>query len=239
VAAEPRKGSIRDVEHVVVDMQENRSFDHYFGTLAGVRGFGDPNAITLSSGKSVFYQPDPSNPDGYLLPWHLDTSNTSSQAIPSTSHAWTVQHSACRVRRRFESLAKAHGVAVRPGTTSAWVAHTVADEVVIVEPSSGQLGRRIHVGRSPWNVAFTPDGATAYVTNANDDTVSVIDASSGRVVKTIAVGHIPTGITAGADAIWVACNTSSTISVIDTGSNQVVETVDLGLSDEPTEIAIL
>ena len=35
-------------------MQENRSFDHYFGTLAGVRGFDDPNAMNLPNGKSVF-----------------------------------------------------------------------------------------------------------------------------------------------------------------------------------------
>ncbi len=93
-AAPPQRGSLRDIKHVVVLMQENRSFDHYFGTLAGVRGFSDPNAITLSTGKSVFYQPTTSNPDGYLLPWHLDTKTTSSQAIPSTSHAWKVQHAA-------------------------------------------------------------------------------------------------------------------------------------------------
>jgi phospholipase C len=84
--------SLNDIEHVVILMQENRSFDHYFGTLAGVRGFADPNALQLSTGRSVFYQPDPSNPDGYLLPFHLDTQTTSSQAIPSTSHAWAVQH---------------------------------------------------------------------------------------------------------------------------------------------------
>jgi phospholipase C len=98
-AAGPRKGSLKDVKHVVVHMQENRSFDHYFGTLAGVRGYGDPNvAIQHNSlptnGKSLFYQYDPLNPDQYLLPWHLDTTSTSAQAIPSTSHAWTVQHSA-------------------------------------------------------------------------------------------------------------------------------------------------
>jgi phospholipase C len=90
----PRKGSLRDVKHVVVQMQENRSFDHYFGTLGGVRGFGDPAAITQANGKSIFFQPDTQNPDGYLLPWHLDTLHTSGQAIPSTSHAWTVQHQA-------------------------------------------------------------------------------------------------------------------------------------------------
>jgi phospholipase C len=90
----PANSSIRDVEHVVLIMQENRSFDHYFGTLSGVRGFNDPDALTLYTGKSVFYQPDPENPDGYLLPFHLDTRTTSAQAIPSTSHAWSVQHNA-------------------------------------------------------------------------------------------------------------------------------------------------
>jgi phospholipase C len=86
------QGSLRDIKHVVLLMQENRSFDHYFGTLAGVRGFGDEKALMLPSGKSVFYQPDPENPAGYLLPFHLDTRTTNAQKIPSTSHAWDVQH---------------------------------------------------------------------------------------------------------------------------------------------------
>jgi phospholipase C len=94
-AGPPRgSGSLRDIKHVVILMQENRSFDHYFGTLPGVRGFADPAAIQLSTGRSVFFQPDTANPDGYLLPFHLDTTTTSAQAIPSTSHAWSVQHSA-------------------------------------------------------------------------------------------------------------------------------------------------
>jgi phospholipase C len=87
-----RGGGLRDIKHVVLLMQENRSFDHYFGTLAGVRGFGDDRALILPSGKSVFYQPDEANPRGYLLPFHLDTRVTSAQKIPSTSHAWAVQH---------------------------------------------------------------------------------------------------------------------------------------------------
>ncbi|MBX7555526.1 phospholipase [Streptomyces sp. tea 10] len=89
-----RPGSLHDIKHVVILMQENRSFDHYFGTMRGVRGFDDPDAAILSTGRPVFYQPDPENPDGYLLPFHLDTRTTSSQAIPSTSHAWSVQHKA-------------------------------------------------------------------------------------------------------------------------------------------------
>ncbi|MGV9428523.1 alkaline phosphatase family protein [Streptomyces sp. NPDC003656] len=95
VAADrPRRGSLRDIEHVVMLMQENRSFDHYFGTLSGVRGFADRHALTLDDGNSVFYQPDTVNPKGYLLPFHLDTHKSRAQAIPSTSHAWSVQHQA-------------------------------------------------------------------------------------------------------------------------------------------------
>ncbi|MBA8927905.1 phospholipase C [Kutzneria viridogrisea] len=95
MAAEPKhRGSLSDIKHIVILMQENRSFDHYFGTMSGVRGFSDPNAMKLPNGRSVFYQPDAKNPDGYLLPFHLDTRKSSAQAIPSTSHAWTVQHNA-------------------------------------------------------------------------------------------------------------------------------------------------
>jgi phospholipase C len=90
----PKNSSLRDIKHVVMLMQENRSFDHYFGAMSGVRGFGDPNALQLASGKSVFYQPDAENPDGYLLPFRLDTRSSSAQKIPSTSHAWAVQHDA-------------------------------------------------------------------------------------------------------------------------------------------------
>lgn len=94
LARAPEPGPLSDIEHVVVLMQENRSFDHYFGTLPGVRGFDDPDMPKLSDGRSILYQPDEKNPAGYLLPFHLDTRKTSAQAIPSTSHAFAVQHQA-------------------------------------------------------------------------------------------------------------------------------------------------
>jgi phospholipase C len=89
-----RGGQLTDIKHIVLLMQENRSFDHYFGTMAGVRGFDDPNALRLPNGNSVFHQPDEQHPDGYHLPFHLDTRTSSAQKIPSTSHAWAVQHEA-------------------------------------------------------------------------------------------------------------------------------------------------
>ncbi|MFJ3699015.1 alkaline phosphatase family protein [Streptomyces sp. NPDC090052] len=58
IPARRHHGTLRDVEHIVVLMQENRSFDHYFGALRGVRGFGDPRPFPQSNGKSVWYQSD-------------------------------------------------------------------------------------------------------------------------------------------------------------------------------------
>lgn len=92
--ASPQRGRITDIQHIVILMQENRSFDHYYGTMPGVRGFADPAAIKLPNGNPVFYQPDPSHAQGYLLPFHYDTKTTSAQATPGTDHSWPTQHQA-------------------------------------------------------------------------------------------------------------------------------------------------
>src|SRR5580692_8195724 len=57
IPANRRTGTIQDVQHVVILMQENRSFDHYFGSMRGVRGFNDPRPVHLANGKPVWYQP--------------------------------------------------------------------------------------------------------------------------------------------------------------------------------------
>ncbi|WP_406056474.1 alkaline phosphatase family protein [Kribbella sp. NBC_00889] len=112
----PRPARLGDIKHVVMLMQENRSFDHYFGTLSGVAGFDDPQAIKLSTGRDVFHQPDAENPDGYLLLFHLDTHSTNSQAIPSTSHAYSVQHQAWNAGK-MDNWLPAHRTAPRTRPT--------------------------------------------------------------------------------------------------------------------------
>ncbi len=94
IPAHHRTGTIADVEHIVFMMQENRSFDHYLGTLRGVRGYGDPRAILLPSGKPVWYQADAANPDGYLLPFHPGAPNLGLQFIEDLAHDWTTTHAA-------------------------------------------------------------------------------------------------------------------------------------------------
>ena len=116
-------GTIQDVEHIVVLMQENRAFDHYFGTMKGVRGFGDPRPVPLPSGRPIWYQSVGRNAEKrsgyqnigysnwdkaatwyegdptaqaqlkYVFPFHLNTSSTSAQHMGGTDHNWKLAQS--------------------------------------------------------------------------------------------------------------------------------------------------
>ncbi|WP_435642702.1 phosphocholine-specific phospholipase C [Streptomyces sp. H49] len=88
--AHHRTGSLEDVEHIVVLMQENRSFDHYFGTLNGVRGFGDPRAVS-QQGRSVWQQSDGTKD---VLPFHPDADDLGLAFIQDLPHGWPDTHAA-------------------------------------------------------------------------------------------------------------------------------------------------
>ncbi|MDX3236872.1 phospholipase C, phosphocholine-specific [Streptomyces sp. ME03-5709C] len=85
IPAHRSTGSIKDVEHIVVLMQENRSFDHYLGTLRGVRGFGDPHPVTLPSGKPVWHQSDGTRE---VLPFHPDADDLGLAFLEDLPHGW-------------------------------------------------------------------------------------------------------------------------------------------------------
>jgi phospholipase C len=109
VHAKPKSkpcGDLRDIKHVVVVMQENRSFDHYFGSMKGVRGFGDRATILLPGGKTVWEQPaTPTLGAATQFPWPLSgttkyngtvppTPELGAANYPGTSHSWENQHGA-------------------------------------------------------------------------------------------------------------------------------------------------
>jgi len=101
-AASAGPASLSDVAHVVILMQENRSFDHYFGTLSGVRGFSDPHALGQSVGGRDYpifdqfgYQPGKgADQAGYLQPFRLtsDPPLRDGQTLNDISHTWATQH---------------------------------------------------------------------------------------------------------------------------------------------------
>ncbi|KAJ3786020.1 phosphoesterase family-domain-containing protein [Lentinula aff. detonsa] len=93
--------SLAEVEHIVLFMQENRAFDHYFGTMTGVRGFKDPNVQVNSDGRSVFFQkvnPFLSNDTDFLLPWYVAAEGgefiNGTQCMTAGSNGWAENHAA-------------------------------------------------------------------------------------------------------------------------------------------------
>lgn len=92
-AAMAPQGSLKDIDHFIILMKENRSFDHYFGSISGVRGFDDATPLSLAGGRSVFEQLD-ADKHRTVLPFHLDTRRTNAQRLFSTDHSWRGQHGA-------------------------------------------------------------------------------------------------------------------------------------------------
>jgi phospholipase C len=90
MAINPAPGStFMDADHIVILMQENRSFDHCFGTLKGVRGYNDPRAIDLPNKNKVWLQ---SNKKGETYaPFRLDIKNTKATWMDSLPHSWRNQ----------------------------------------------------------------------------------------------------------------------------------------------------
>ncbi len=95
IGPDVRSGTIQDVDHIVIFMQENRGFDHYFGTMRGVRGFGDrfpiPLAPTGGRERNVWQQQDGKADGGprQVSPFHLSTrANFDLMRVEGTPHSW-------------------------------------------------------------------------------------------------------------------------------------------------------
>ena len=95
--------SLASVRHVVIFMQENRSFDHYVGTISGARGYGDPHPLRQPGGAgSAFGQRNAAS--AAIYPFRLNAATTAGQCVGDVAHDWT------------SSLAAVNG-----GRMNAWV----------------------------------------------------------------------------------------------------------------------
>ena len=104
----PAGSDLGAVEHVVFLMQENRSFDHYFGTYKGVRGFDDhPSGQPRVPSPSRSPATAPASRSGRLLPFHLDTATGLGECTYDLSHNWLPQH-LCRNHGRMDAFVATH-----------------------------------------------------------------------------------------------------------------------------------
>jgi phospholipase C len=113
----PANASLNDIKHVVILMQENRSFDHYFGTMSGVRGFSDPNVRRngiFGTDYSVFdqfgYVPGKGvDAGGFLQPFQLEQLFPTDMGACTNdiTHNWGPQHQSWN-HGKMDSFVQAH-----------------------------------------------------------------------------------------------------------------------------------
>ena len=113
----PAGSDIGAVEHVIFLMMENRSFDHYYGTYPGVRGFDDHPAGDLGPFSQPWQAPGDTSASSRLLPFHLDTVHTEiADCTFDLTHAWGPQHQ-CRDDGKMDSFVRVHTSAANEGPT--------------------------------------------------------------------------------------------------------------------------
>jgi phospholipase C len=89
----PCSGHLTDIEHIVLLMQENRSFDHYFGTLSGTEGFNTPSPLFQQKGWNP--QTQAVDPAGVTIPYRFDTTRgplLDGECVNDPDHAWIAMH---------------------------------------------------------------------------------------------------------------------------------------------------
>ena len=180
-------GSIMDVGHIVILMQENRSFDHYFGTLRGVRGFGDRFPIPLpgAAGRTVWQQRQGGG--AMVSPFHLDTQQAFSlMRVSGTPHTWPDAQGAWNhgIMDAWPAFKQAHSMAyfteadipyqfalantftICDAYHCALQAGTNPNRVLAWSGSNDplQLGHGPVIGNSYDNLAHDPDGGYAWTT---------------------------------------------------------------------------
>ena len=175
IPANNKTGTIMDVEHVVILMQENRSFDHYFGTLKGVRGFGDRFTIPLPNGLAVWQQLDDAGRQ--VVPYYLDSTKGNALRVSSTPHTWVDSHNAWDGGRlyqwpRFKKVSKTAPYtqsmgylkeAELPFQFALANAFTICDDYHCAMHTGTHANRSFH-----WTGTNGPTGANvAYVNNVN------------------------------------------------------------------------
>jgi len=131
----PSNPSLSDIRHIVFLMQENRSFDHYFGTMSGVRGFADPDVIRNGIFGTKYpvwdqfgYGPGVGvNSGKFIQPFHLRQNFPTADGATTNdiSHEWGTQHHSWN-----------------HGKMDSWVqAHLLADGVKNFAPTMGYFTR--------------------------------------------------------------------------------------------------
>jgi YVTN family beta-propeller protein len=124
-------------------------------------------------------------------------------------------------------------VAVAVGDGAVWTVAADTNQVVRVDPATGEVTARIPVPEGPAHLAVTPEAV--WVLCPSDNSVSRIDPAANRVVATVPVGRSATGLALAAGSVWVANSLDDSVTRIDRATNRVLATIPV--ERQPTALA--
>jgi YVTN family beta-propeller protein len=127
---------------------------------------------------------------------------------------------------------------VAAGKDSVWVACQLDGSrgaLVRVDVATGEVVRKVQVGRAPTGLAVAPDGGTVWVTSHAERTIQGIDARTGAVRERVELPLVPDQIAVGEGAVWVTSSGAHAVLRIDPATHRF-QTVRVG--NGPSGIAV-
>lgn len=205
IPANNATGTINDIEHVVILMQENRGFDHYFGTMKGVRGYGDRFPPLRPDGKPNWFESDGTKD---ITPFHLDPATVNALRVSSNPHDWMTAQDAWNQGRfgqwakykTFKSMGYYHREDI-PFQFALAEAFTLCDAYHCAMTTCTDPNRIVFFSGSNYNPDVRAAGKNA--TDADAEYTNIRCSVGGTLNATTGVGYVyETGADAVAFTAW-------------------------------------
>ena len=156
-------------------------------------------------------------------------------AIDDNGGTWTntVHGQLVRIQRgqvRDFDIGRGHSIdGIAFGAGSIWIASSVDDTVIRVDPQTGRVIKTINIsterGPAAGPAALAWGYGSIWVADALADRVSRIDPATNTVAGSIAVGTRPTSVAVGAGGVWSLNAGDGSVSHIDPSTRRVVATI--------------
>jgi len=133
------------------------------------------------------------------------------------------------------------GPAVAAPTASAtrgYVFDFSNDALVVFDPATNTITRRISFGFSVEDYTIRPDEREIYFTDFSNDQVVVMSTANDAIVARIPIGDGPDDVEFTPDSRRAYVVHRSTLTVIDTATRQVAATVRLGANNVAVDAAM-
>lgn len=131
--------------------------------------------------------------------------------------------------RRIPVLREPHHLTLSPDGKELLVGDTVANEVLFLDPWTGEIKRRLPIA-DPYNLGFSPDGKWFTVNGLARNQVDVYDAATMKLVKRFPLASMPSHLAYAPDSsmVYVTLQGANRLAAIDLTRMAVAWNTEVG-----------